>query len=69
MIVANSAIPSPSEAIRMYFHAASDAPSVSSIATSSADTTVVISIAIHNSASPLTNGTITSDQQKRLSPA
>ena len=39
-----------------YFQAASVAPSVSSIATNSAEMTVVTSIATHNSASPLTSG-------------
>ena len=69
MIVASSAIPRPSDAIRTYFQLASVAPSVSSMATSNAETTVVISMATHNRASPFTRGTATIDQQKRLSPA
>ena len=69
MIVASSAMPSPSEAMSTYFQLASVAPSVSSMATSSAEMTVVISMATHNSARPLTKGAATIDQQKRLSPA
>ena len=52
-----------------YFQLASVAPSVSSIATNNAETTVVISMATHNRASPFTSGAATIDQQKRLSPA
>ena len=51
-----------------YFHAASVAPSVSSMATSSAETTVVISTAIHSSASPLTSGAHSIDQAKTFRP-
>lgn len=67
-IVANNAIPRPEEAINTYFHAASVAPSVSSRATSSADTTVVISTAIHSSANPLTSGAASIDHAKALRP-
>ena len=67
-IVANSAMPSPQEAISTYFQAASVAPSVLSSATSSAETTVVISTAIHNRASPLTSGAQIIDQANVLSP-
>ena len=69
MIVANKAMPSPREAISTYFQLASVAPSVSSMATSRAEMTVVISIATQRSASPFTRGAATIDQQKRLSPA
>ena len=68
-IVASSAMPSPAEASSTYFHAASAAPSVSSIATSSAETTVVISIAIHSSARLLTAGAASIDQANTFSPA
>ena len=68
MIVASKAIPRPDEAISTYFHAASVAPSVSSIATSSAETTVVISTAIHSRASPLTSGAHIIDQANAFNP-
>src|SRR6266567_7576687 len=55
-IVPSSATASPAEASRTYFQAASAAPSVPSIATSSADTIVVTSIAIHSSARLLIAG-------------
>ena len=53
----------------MYFHAASMAPSVPSMATSRALTTVVTSIATHNSPRLLTTGAIAMAQAKRLRPA
>ena len=67
-IVASKRDAEPEEAISTYFHAASVAPSVSSSATSSAETTVVISTAIHNSASPLTSGAQIIDHANALSP-
>ena len=66
MIVASSAMPRPSEARSTYFQAASVAPSVSSIATSRAEITVVISMATHSSARPFTSGATTIDQQKSV---
>ncbi len=68
-MVAKSATPSPIDAMSRYFQAASVALSVSSMATSNADTTVVTSIATHNSANPLTRGAIAMDQAKRFNPA
>ena len=62
-------MPSPIEAMSTYFHAASVAPSVSSMATSSAETTVVTSIATHNRANPLTSGAMAIDHAKRFRPA
>ena len=62
-------MPRPMEAMRTYFHAASAAPSVSPIATRSAETTVVTSTATHNRASPLTIGVIAIAQANRLRPA
>ena len=53
----------------MYFHAASMAPSVPSMATSNALTTVVTSIATHNSPRSLTMGAMAIAQAKRLRPA
>ena len=67
-IVASSARPSPAEASSTYFHAASAAPSVSSIATSSAETTVVTSIATHSRARLLISGAASIAQANRLSP-
>ena len=67
-MVASRAIPRPAEASSTYFQDASTAPSVFSIATSSAETTVVISMAIHSSASPLTAGAHSMDQAKMFSP-
>ena len=61
-------MPSPDDAMSTYFHAASVAPSVSSMATSSADTTVVISTAIHSSARPSTNGAHSIDQANAFIP-
>ena len=60
---------SPAEASRTYFHAASAAPSVPSIATSSAETIVVTSIAIHSSARLLISGAASIVQANRFSPA
>ena len=68
MIVASKAIPRPDEAISTYFQAASAAPSVPAIATSNADTTVVISTATHSRASPLTSGAHTIDQANAFNP-
>ena len=68
MIVASSAIPSPAEAISTYFQAASALPRVPSSATSSAEITVVISTAIHSSASPFISGAQSMDQANRFSP-
>ena len=53
----------------MYFHAASAAPSVSSIATSSAEITVVTSTAIHSRARLLIIGAASIDHANRFSPA
>ena len=68
-MVASSAMPRPAEAISTYFHAASTAPSVSSIATSSAEITVVTSTAIHSRARLLISGAASIDQANRFSPA
>jgi hypothetical protein len=65
-MVANSAMPSPAEASSTYFQAASDAARVRSSATISAETTVVISTAIHNKARPLTSVAQIIDQANRL---
>ena len=67
-MVASRAMPNPDEAISTYFHAASVAPSVLSSATSSAETTVVISTAIHSSASPFTSGAQIIDQANAFMP-
>lgn len=67
-IVASSPMPRPAEASSTYFHAASAALPVSSSATSSADTTVVISTAIHSSARPSMSGAHIIDQANRFSP-
>lgn len=67
-MVDSSAMPSPDEAISTYFQAASAAPSVLSSATSRADTTVVISIAIHSRASPFTSGAHSIDQANAFRP-
>jgi hypothetical protein len=56
------------EASSTYFHAASAAPSVSSIATRSAEITVVTSIATHSSARLLIIGAASIAQANRLSP-
>ena len=61
--------PSPALAISTYFQAASAAPSVSSIATSSAEMIVVTSTAIHSRARLLIIGAASMDQANRLSPA
>ena len=66
--MASRARPSPDDAISTYFHAASAAPSVSSIATSSAEMTVVTSMAIHSSARLLISGATSIDQAKMLNP-
>ena len=62
-------MPSPIDAMSTYFHAASAAPSVSSMATSSAEMTVVTSIATHNSASPFTRGANAIAQANIFNPA
>ncbi len=67
--MASSARPRPALAISTYFQAASAAPSVSSIATSNAETIVVISTAIHSSARLLISGAASIDQANRFSPA
>ena len=59
----------PALAISTYFQAASAAPSVSSIATSSAEMIVVISTAIHSSARLLIIGAASIAHANRLSPA
>ena len=66
--VASSDNPRPSEAMRMYFQAASMALSVPSIVTSNALTTVVTSIATHNSPRLLTKGAMAMAQAKTLRP-
>ena len=53
----------------MYFQAASAAPSVFSIATSSAEITVVTSTAIHSSARLFIIGAASIDHANRFSPA
>ena len=60
---------SPAEASRTYFHAASAAPSVPSSATSSAETTVVTSMATHSSARLPISGAASIDHANRFSPA
>ena len=67
-IVPSSAILSPAEAIRMYFQAASAAPSVASMATSSAEITVVTSTATQSRARLLMSGAASMDQANRFSP-
>src|ERR1700685_4164898 len=64
--VASSARPRPADAIRMYFQAASAAPSVFSIATSSAEITVVTSTAIHSSARLFILGAAVFDPDQQL---
>ena len=68
-MVASSARPRPAEAIRTYFQAASAAPSVSSIATSSAETTVVTSTAIHSRARLPISGAASIAQANTLNPS
>ena len=58
----------PAEASSTYFQAASAAPSVPSRATSSAETIVVTSMAIHSSARLLIIGAASMDHANRLSP-
>ena len=67
--MASRARPRPALAISTYFQAASAAPSVSSIATSSAEMIVVISIAIHSRARLLISGAASMAQANRLNPA
>jgi len=67
-MVASSAIPSPAEAMSTYFHAASAPCRVPSSATSSAETTVVISTAIHSRARLSINGAQSMAQANRFSP-
>jgi len=67
--VASRARPRPALAISTYFQAASAAPSVSSIATSRAETIVVISTAIHSRARLLISGAASMAQANRFSPA
>lgn len=66
--MASSAMPSPDEAMSAYFQAASVASLVLSSATSSADTTVVISTAIHSKARSLTSSAQIIDQEKAFKP-
>ena len=61
--------PRPALAISTYFQAASAAPSVSSIATSRAEMTVVTSTAIHSRARLLISGAASIAQANRFSPA
>ena len=68
-MVASRARLRPAEAIRTYFQAASAARSVSSIATSSAEMTVVTSIAIHSSARLPIRGAASIAQANAFSPA
>ncbi len=56
-MIDSSAIPSPLEAISTYFHDASSAASVRSIATSSAETIVVSSTATHSVPKSAASGT------------
>ena len=67
-MVASRPRPRPADAIRTYFHDASAAPSVSSIATSSAETTVVTSMAIQSSARLLISGAASIAQANTLNP-
>ena len=72
--MASRARPRPALAISTYFQAASAAPSPSlvgpaSIATSSAEMIVVISIAIHSRARLLISGAASMAQANRLNPA
>ena len=68
-MIDSSAIPSPQEAISTYFHDASSAASVRSIATSSAETIVVSSTATHSVPKSLASGTSSIVQPNRFSSA
>ena len=67
--MASSARPSPAEAISTYFQAASTAASLFSSATSSAETTVVTSTAIHSRARLFIIGPTSIDQPNTLNSA
>ena len=67
--VASNDKPSPREASKMYFQAASTALSVPSRATSNALTTVVTSIATHSSPMLLTKGAIAIAHANMFMPA
>jgi hypothetical protein len=67
--VASRARLRPALAISTYFQAASAAPSVSSIATSSAEMIVVTSTAIQSRARLLISGAASIDQANRFRPA
>ena len=68
-MIDSSAIPRPLEAISTYFHAASSAASVRSIATSSAETIVVSSTATHSTPKSAASGTSSITHPNRFSSA